>query len=92
MVGSIGDPELRSVARFADASARMERLAYGLTTSLPAEPSPGAFDPGARVRCVAAGGSIDACGDYLAGRGLPTAAGRYTLLLHHAVAGIAFDF
>ncbi|HEY2824703.1 MAG TPA: UPF0182 family protein [Gemmatimonadales bacterium] len=32
VVASIGDPELRSPARFSDAAARMEQLAYGLVT------------------------------------------------------------
>jgi hypothetical protein len=67
-------------------------LAYGITSYFPSEPSPGAFDPGARVRCIDARSSIDACGPDLAGQGLPTAAGRYTLLLHHATAGIGLEF
>jgi hypothetical protein len=67
-------------------------LSYGLTAYFPVAPSPGAFDPNARLRCADGASSLDACADDLAGRGLPTAAGTYTLFLHHLTAGAALDF
>ncbi len=67
------------------------QLAYGLTAWVPVDGG-AAFDPNARIRCVDGGGSIDACDADLNGRGLPTAAGHYTQLMHHLMAGAAFDF
>ncbi len=67
-------------------------LAYGLTAFLPASVNPSAFDPGARLRCVDAQFATTACADDLAGRGLPTAAGRYSGITHHATAGVGLDF
>jgi hypothetical protein len=55
-------------------------------------PQPGAFDPRARVRCVDSANSLDACGDSLAGRALPTSAGRYSLLAHRFDVGLGVDF
>ncbi len=51
-----------------------------------------AFDPAARVRCVDAGYALAACGDDLAGRGLPGAGGTYQALLHQVNAGVGLDF
>jgi hypothetical protein len=65
---------------------------YGLTALFPVSPNPGAFDPNARVRCVDAHYSLDACADDLAGRGLPSAAGHYSLVMHHLTASAGLHF
>lgn len=57
--------------------------AYGLTAYFPPDVQKGGNDPGATVNCVDARYSLDACGDTLAGRGLPSNSGSYTLLKHH---------
>lgn len=55
-------------------------------------PSPGSYDPRAAVRCVDASYALDACAATLDGRGLPTAAGSYTLVTHHINLGAFVDF
>jgi hypothetical protein len=67
-------------------------LAYSITAMIPATPSPGAYDPNARVACVDSGYAQAACARDLAGLGLPSAAGKYTLYTHYASASLGLDF
>ncbi len=66
--------------------------AAGFTGYLPVEAKPGVFDPSARVACVDSAWSIDQCAADLHGAALPTAAGRYTLLVPHFTAGVGVDW
>jgi hypothetical protein len=65
--------------------------AYSFTGYLPTT-TRGAQDPGATVRCVDAQYNIDVCGETLAGRGLPSNAGRYTYGVHNFTLGVFFQF
>jgi hypothetical protein len=65
--------------------------AYSFTGLLPTT-TRGAHDPGATVRCVDARYDIDACGEALDGRGLPSNAGRYTYGTHNFTLGVYFQF
>jgi hypothetical protein len=67
-------------------------VSYGLTALFPMQPSPGAFDPNARVRCVDGSYALDACADDLAGKGLPNAAGTYSQILHHLTGSVGLHF
>jgi hypothetical protein len=67
-------------------------FAYGFTGRFLFGTQGSGFDPGATVRCVDARYAIDACTDALAGRGLPAAAGSYSLYTHRFSLGLAFQY
>jgi hypothetical protein len=50
-----------------------------------------AFDPRARIDCVASDYSLDVCAPAREGRAIPTAAGDYSRLLHGFTAALRFD-
>lgn len=54
--------------------------------------TPGAFDPAAATRCADASYGLDACADALAGRALPSSAGRYALTSHRFSLALGKDF
>ncbi|MSP63912.1 MAG: hypothetical protein EXR72_26930 [Myxococcales bacterium] len=73
-------------------SALKLTAAAGLTVQVPTQASPGAFDPRRRVACVDAASSLEACGDDLAGRALPSATGRLSLVVPHFTLALGLDF
>lgn len=91
--GSLDAPKLGGIAGIEwKALAWLGVLgAYSFTGFLPTTTT-GAHDPGATVRCVDARYDIDACGEFLAGRGLPSNAGRYTYGVHNVTLGLFFQF
>jgi len=67
-------------------------LAYSLSV-LPAVDAPATgFDPRAQVACVDSGFDLDDCEASREGRGLATAAGSYTRLLHIMSLSLRWDF
>jgi long-subunit fatty acid transport protein len=67
---------------------------YAATFMLPVTVDDSAFSPATAVACNAALRSLDepACTDSFAGRGAPSAAGRYTRLAHTVSLSAALDF
>jgi long-subunit fatty acid transport protein len=59
---------------------------------LPRTARPSTFDPNDQLRCVDSLFDLGTCRPVNAGKGLPSAAGRYSLLEHNALLALRYDF